>query len=69
MLGLQTPAPSSSHLVLGLAVAAAALLIIVAVAGLHAVPLLRAGWSHAIGRRAQASSMRSIQKSLLTIRM
>ena len=53
MLGLQTPAPSSSHLVLGLAVAAVALLIVAAVAGLHAVPLLRAEWSHAIGRRAR----------------
>ena len=52
LFGLQSPAPSSSHLVLGLAVAAAALLIVLAAAGLHVVPPSRAARSRAVGGRA-----------------
>lgn len=57
MLGLSTPAPSSSHLVLGLAVALAALIVIVAAAGLRAAARPSAVWSIAVGRRARATTL------------
>ena len=51
LFGLQSPA-LSSHLVLGLAVVAAALLIVLAAAGLHVAPPSPAAGSRAVGGRA-----------------
>jgi hypothetical protein len=56
LFALQSPAPSS-HLVLGLAVAAAALLIVVAAAGLRLAPIAAAAWSHAVARRVRVERL------------
>jgi hypothetical protein len=56
-VGLHAPASSSSsQLVFGLAVVAAALLI-VAAAGLRVLPLPTAFWSRSIGRRVRVSRL------------
>jgi hypothetical protein len=52
LFAVQSPVPSS-HLVLGLAVAAAALLIVVAAAGLRLAPIPAAAWSPAVARRVR----------------
>jgi hypothetical protein len=57
LLGLQSPVPSPSHLVFGLAVAVAALLIVVAAAVLRVAPLPAAVWSITAGRRARSSHL------------
>jgi hypothetical protein len=57
MLGLHTPASSSSHLVLGLAVVVAALIVVVAAAGLRVAALPAAVWSIAVGRRARTTTL------------
>jgi hypothetical protein len=54
LAGLQSPA-SSTQLVLGLAVVAAALLIVVAAAGLRVLPLPVAFWSQGGGRRVRVT--------------
>jgi hypothetical protein len=56
LFALQSPAPSS-HLVLGLAVAAAALLVVVAAAGLRLAPIPAAAWSRAIARRVRVERL------------
>jgi hypothetical protein len=56
LFALQSPAPSS-HLVLGLAVAAAALLIVVAAAGIRLAPVPAAAWSRAIARRVRVERL------------
>ena len=53
---LQSPAPSS-HLVLGLAVAVAALLVVVAAAGLRIAPIPAAEWSRAVARRVRVGRL------------
>jgi Family of unknown function (DUF6412) len=55
LLGLDTPGSSPTHLVMGLAVAAAALIVIVAAASLRVAPLPSAVWSLAVGRRNRIS--------------
>jgi Family of unknown function (DUF6412) len=57
LVGLHVPASPSTPLVLGLAVVAAALLIVVAAAGLRVLPLPTAFWSRSVGRRVRVSRL------------
>jgi hypothetical protein len=57
ILGWQTPGAAPSHLVVGLAVAIAALIVVVAAAGLRVAALPAAVWSVTVGRRARVARL------------